>query len=96
MRAFVPNALCFRADCIFGFVYQVRVQIVLRSRQIEIRSRGIFWTMHFLDHAHALFLLCFSFTLNVYISRMNTQIIRFKSVISKRLTFDVAINYRNS
>jgi len=45
LRAFVPNALCFRADCIFGLVYQVRTQIILRSRQIVMRSRGIFWTM---------------------------------------------------
>ena len=26
LRAFVPNALCFRADCIFCFVYRVRAQ----------------------------------------------------------------------
>ena len=45
LRAFVLNALCFRADCVFGFVYGVRAQIVLRSRQIVIRSRVIFWTV---------------------------------------------------
>jgi len=39
LLAFVPNALCFRADCIFGFVYRVCAQIVLRSRQIVMRLR---------------------------------------------------------
>jgi len=46
LRAFVPNALCFRAECIFGFVYRVRAQTVLLSRKIVMCSRIIFWTMH--------------------------------------------------
>ena len=29
-------------------------------------------------------------------SRMNTEMNRFKSIISKQLIFDVASNYRNS
>ena len=46
LHAFVPNALCFHADCIFGFVYRVRAQTVLLSRKIVMCSRIIFWTMH--------------------------------------------------
>ena len=45
LRAFVPNALCFRADCIFGFVYRVRTQTVLLSGKIVMRLCRILWTM---------------------------------------------------